>query len=56
LNQNNCFATISGSGNIYTSVSDLLDVKITGSGDVYYFGHPIVNVSISGSGQLINNN
>ena len=56
LTQNDCFSTISGSGNIYTTVSDLLDVKITGSGDVYYVGHPIVNVSITGSGQIINNN
>lgn len=56
LTQNDCFSTISGSGNIYTKVSDMLDVKITGSGDVYYIGFPSINVSITGSGQIINNN
>jgi hypothetical protein len=49
----NCSAKISGSGNIYTSVSDLLDVNISGSGDVYYSGSPVIDISISGSGSVV---
>lgn len=50
-----CFATISGSGDMYLDVSELLDVKITGSGDVHYSGNPVVNTSITGSGSVIHN-
>lgn len=48
-----CYAKISGSGNIYTMVSDLLTVNITGSGNLYYRGNPTINQNISGSGQII---
>ncbi|PKP02690.1 MAG: hypothetical protein CVU11_10925 [Bacteroidetes bacterium HGW-Bacteroidetes-6] len=48
-----CIADISGSGNMYLSVADILDVVISGSGNIYYFGNPSVSISINGSGQLI---
>jgi hypothetical protein len=50
---NTCYASISGSGKIYVSVVDLLDVHISGSGSVYYIGHPIINSNITGSGQVV---
>jgi len=53
LQLNECIAKISGSGNIYTNVSDYLNVKISGSGDLYYIGNPIIDVDISGSGNVI---
>lgn len=56
LIQDICFATISGSGNMFVFVNDLLDVKITGSGSVYYKGHPDVVTVITGSGSVINQN
>jgi hypothetical protein len=49
-----CYARISGSGNIYVSVSDYLDVHISGSGNVYYTGSPVINTNISGSGSVVN--
>jgi hypothetical protein len=48
-----CNATISGSGEMYISVSDYLNVRISGSGDVYYMGNPSLETSISGSGKVI---
>ena len=52
-----CYANITGSGNIYTWVKDLLEVEISGSGNVYYYGDaPVVNTHISGSGQVIKKN
>jgi len=48
-----CDAKISGSGNIFTEVSDVLDVTISGSGNLYYRGTPIVVTNITGSGQVI---
>ncbi|MBN2728073.1 MAG: DUF2807 domain-containing protein [Bacteroidales bacterium] len=53
LQQTECIADISGSGNMYLNVSDLLDVVISGSGDVYYMGSAAVSTSISGSGSVI---
>lgn len=53
LVQENCFASISGSGDMYLFVTGLLDVKISGSGSIYYRGNPVVNTSISGSGSVI---
>jgi len=50
---NECIAKISGSGNIYTNVSDYLNVKISGSGNLYYLGNPIIDIDISGSGNVI---
>ncbi len=48
-----CRAKISGSGNIYTTVSDLLIAKIYGSGDIIYRGNPIIESDINGSGNII---
>lgn len=48
-----CRAKISGSGNIYTEVSDILNVTISGSGNLYYRGTPVINSTITGSGQII---
>ncbi|MFH2095540.1 MAG: head GIN domain-containing protein [Bacteroidota bacterium] len=56
LAQDTCFASISGSGDMYVSVTDLLDVEISGSGDVFYMGNPLVNLSITGSGNVISSN
>jgi hypothetical protein len=50
----NCYVNISGSGDISTWVTDLLDVEISGSGNVYYYGEPpVINTHISGSGKVI---
>ncbi len=51
-----CTAKISGSGNIYTSVGDYLNVTISGSGNLYYFGYPEIDSKITGSGKVISNN
>ncbi len=40
LAQQECEASIMGSGNIYTWVSDFLDAFISGSGDIFYKGTP----------------
>ncbi len=48
-----CYANISGSGNVYTTVSDYLDVKISGSGNLFYRGNPTINSNITGSGSII---
>jgi len=54
--QKSCFANISGSGDIYVNVSELLDVRISGSGSIFYIGHPNIIVNITGSGTIINQN
>jgi hypothetical protein len=46
-------AIISGSGNMYVTVEDYLNVNISGSGNVYYMGNPVVNSKITGSGSVI---
>lgn len=56
LIQDICFTTITGSGNVFVFVNELLDVKISGSGSVYYKGNPTVNAVISGSGTVVNQN
>lgn len=48
-----CYATISGSGSIYVTVEDYLDVNISGSGNVYYMGNPVIETRITGSGSVI---
>jgi hypothetical protein len=48
-----CEAEISGSGNMYVNVQNLLKAKISGSGSVYYLGNPVVDSEISGSGSVI---
>ena len=52
LQQYNCFADISGSGNIYARVLNTLDVTISGSGNLYYDGDPEIRQSISGTGSV----
>lgn len=45
---------VSGVGNCYIFVRDVLNVRLTGAGDVYYSGSPSeINVQITGSGQVI---
>ncbi|MBN2683468.1 MAG: DUF2807 domain-containing protein [Bacteroidales bacterium] len=56
MEQITSFATISGSGDMYLSVIDFLDVKITGSGCVNYIGNPAVTAKITGSGSVNNKN
>ncbi|MBK9292111.1 MAG: DUF2807 domain-containing protein [Bacteroidetes bacterium] len=51
--QKECYASISGSGNMYVRVAQLLDVSISGSGNVYYRGNPAVRQQITGSGRVI---
>lgn len=48
-----CYTKTSGSGDMYVSVNDYLDVNISGSGNVYYIGTPAMNVKITGSGKVI---
>ena len=50
---NECNAQISGSGNIYTTVSDKLVATISGSGNLYYIGNPLIDSNITGSGSII---
>ncbi|MCF6342412.1 MAG: DUF2807 domain-containing protein [Bacteroidales bacterium] len=51
--QKDCYAKISGSGNMYLNVSDYLDVNISGSGSVFYIGNPQLTIKITGSGSVI---
>lgn len=53
LSQLRCFATITGSGNMYVRVASLLDAVISGSGSIYYRGNPDIVQRISGSGRVI---
>jgi hypothetical protein len=49
-------ARISGSGDIYTTVTETLNAKISGSGNINYSGNPqLVNTDISGSGKVRKN-
>jgi hypothetical protein len=52
LSTKRCYASISGSGNIYTYVNELLDVRISGSGNLYYDGNPQIRQNITGSGSV----
>jgi hypothetical protein len=45
-------ADISGSGNVRTKATELLNARISGSGNVFYDGNPQVSTSISGSGSV----
>jgi hypothetical protein len=56
LEQNTCHATISGSGDLFVDVENLIDVKISGSGSLRYINTPEIRSSISGSGRIINDN
>jgi hypothetical protein len=53
LDQNACYATITGSGNMYVYPNLLLDVEISGSGNLYYKGNPQLIQKITGSGRVI---
>jgi hypothetical protein len=53
LTLQDCYATISGSGSIYVTVEDYLNVNISGSGNVYYMGTPVIETRITGSGSVI---
>lgn len=46
-------ATISGSGNMYLSVTEYLKVLISGTGSVFYLGNPVISSTITGSGNII---
>lgn len=48
-----CYARISGSGNMQVNVEEYLNVDISGSGNVYYMGSPVIESHISGSGDII---
>jgi hypothetical protein len=50
---NSANETISGSGNIFTSVVNTLNAVISGSGNIYLKGDPVINQIISGSGRII---
>ncbi|KPK84533.1 MAG: hypothetical protein AMS27_09595 [Bacteroides sp. SM23_62_1] len=56
MEQDYCSANISGSGDMYVFVYDLLDANISGSGNIFYKGNPHLNIRISGSGSVINSN
>jgi carbon monoxide dehydrogenase subunit G len=53
MSQENCGASISGSGKIIAAVSKTLDVHITGSGSIYYIGNPVITTHITGSGKVL---
>lgn len=57
LNANSCSLTISGSGNSYVHVDEILSGTISGSGNIYYRGFPTkIDVVVSGSGRVIDRN
>ena len=56
LEQDKCYASITGSGDMYVFVYDYLDAYISGSGNIYYRGNPLIDVKITGTGSLLNNN
>jgi len=56
MDQNECYMTITGSGDAYVFVFDYLNVSIPGSGDVFYRGDPDLDYRIDGSGRVIDNN
>jgi len=50
---NDCWASISGSGDMQLNVANYLNVNISGSGSIFYIGDPTTEINISGSGQVI---
>lgn len=52
----NCEAVISGSGEMYVNVSEIIDARISGSGKVFYINYPVIHTSISGSGGVFDRN
>jgi hypothetical protein len=53
LFQDNCYVTISGSGNVFVFVDKYLSVTISGSGSVFYRGSPQIQAHITGSGMVV---
>ena len=51
-----CDVHNNGTGSIFTSVLEQMDVTIDNKGSVYYKGYPVIGKRITGSGKLINNN
>jgi hypothetical protein len=51
--QKDCYAKISGSGDMYLNVLNNLDVNISGSGNIFYTGNPQLTINITGSGSVI---
>jgi hypothetical protein len=56
LEQQNCKAAISGSGDMYVNASRAIDASISGSGRVYFINHPLIHTSVSGSGCVVDKN
>ncbi|NOZ47559.1 MAG: DUF2807 domain-containing protein [Chlorobi bacterium] len=52
LEQNICFVNITGTGNIYVSVDELLEGEILGSGNIYYIGNPSISIKFLGTGNI----
>ncbi len=50
------YITISGTGDVYVTVEEQLDVMISGVGNVYYKGNPTVSNNISGVGNVVDRN
>lgn len=51
--QEECEVISAGSGNVYTTVTHSLNVKIEGSGSVHFKGDPLVQSEIYGSGRVV---
>jgi hypothetical protein len=57
LNTNILLATITGSGNIRSTVNNKIKAKVVGSGSVYYKGNPTyIHSKARGSGDVIDRN
>lgn len=47
-----CYASISGSGDMYLNVVSYLNANISGSGNIIYLGDPAIDTKITGSGSV----
>lgn len=56
LDSHDCYAAISGSGDMYVNASNLINAHISGSGTLFYYGNPSLESHISGSGRIIKAN
>lgn len=56
LNTLGCRSKISGSGDVWVSVDQVLEAVISGSGNVFYYGEPRIDKKISGSGNVVHKN
>lgn len=43
---------VTGSGNLYCYVLELLQATVSGSGNVWYRGAPVLDLNITGSGEV----